>query len=69
MKSPSAHIECYEVTSGFWDRCHYRALGETVRMSEPEARTHVFAGCLRKVGAEPVQAPVDAPVEAPSNAG
>lgn len=55
--------EEYEVTTGFWDRGQFRAIGDTVRMNAEEAKTHVFAGCIRK------KAAVSEPVEAPSNAG
>lgn len=56
----------YEVTTGFWDRGHFRAAGETVLMTPAEAQTHVFAGCITKRVVAP---PARAPIEAPSNAG
>jgi hypothetical protein len=54
--------EDYEVITGFWDRGQFRAIGDMVRMNAEEAKTHVFAGCIKK-------AAVSEPVEAPSNAG
>lgn len=54
----------YEVVTGFWDRGHFRAIGDTVSMTDEEAKTHVFAGCIIKK-----ETAVQAPLEAPSNAG
>ena len=59
--------EEYEVITGFWDRGQFRAIGDTVRMSEAEARAHVFAGCLKKK-AEPASPDVRGGFEDASNA-